>query len=361
MPRKTVGAFAVSIALLALASCGGKSPPHAADRPSPALESSTLHSQSLPTEQTWDGVVEAVNQVVIAAQTNARVVELPYDVNDAVAKDAVLVRFSDVEQKSARAGAQAQIASAQASYAEALASYDRFAAIYPKGFVAKAQLDQERARRDAALAALQSARAQFNQIGQQLDYTVLRAPYAGIITRRYVQVGEAVQAGPPTPQPLIALASLHDLRVTVQVPQSAVAAIRQLSAGEVVLAGGRRIAASKVTVFPYADPDTHSFRVRLELSGDDSGLYPGMTVKVAFAIGDEMRLLIPISALVQRGELVGAYVLGEHDVALRQVRTGDRHADSVAVLAGLQEGDRIATDPAAAARWLTERQRGARP
>ncbi|MEO5560377.1 MAG: efflux RND transporter periplasmic adaptor subunit [Dokdonella sp.] len=358
---KSVRALAMSIALVALAACGGKVPPPLANLPPPALESTTLHAQALPTEQAWDGVVEAVNQVVIAAQTNARVVELPYDVNDNVDKGAVLVRFSDVEQKSARAAAQAQIAAAQAAYAEALASYDRFAAIFPKGFVAKAQLDQERARRDAALAALQSARAQFNQTDQQLDYTVLRAPYAGIITRRYVHVGEAVQAGPPTPQPLIALVSLDDLRVTVQVPQSAVAAIRQFNAAEVVLDGGRRVAATKVTVFPYADPNTHSFSVRLELSGDLGGLYPGVTVKVAFANGNEKRMLVPDSALVRRGELVGAYVLGEHAVALRQVRTGLRYGDNVEVLAGLEDGQRIVTDPAAAARWLTEHQSGAKP
>ncbi|MEO7062196.1 MAG: efflux RND transporter periplasmic adaptor subunit [Dokdonella sp.] len=360
-PRKSAHAIAVSIALVALAACSSKTPPQAANMPPPALESSTLHAQALPTEQTWDGVIEAVNQVVIAAQTNARVLELPYDVNDTVAKGAVLVRFSDVEQKSARGAAQAQIASAQAAYTEAVASYDRFAAMYPKGFVAKAQLDQERARRDSAHAALQSARAQLGQIGQQLDYTVLRAPYAGIITRRYVQVGEAVQAGPPTPQPLIALASLHDLRVTVQVPQSAVAAIREFNAAEIVLDDGRRVAAAKVTVFPYADPDTHSSSVRLELPRDVSGLYPGMTVKVAFANGNEKRLLLPDSALVRRGELVGVYVLSEHAVALRQVRTGSRYGDKIEMLSGIEDGERIATDPAAAARWMTERQRGAKP
>ena len=358
--RKSAHALAVSIALVALAACSGKTPPQAVNMPPPALASSTIHAQALRTEQAWDGVVEAVNQVVIAAQTNARVLELPYDVNDTVAKDAVLVRFSDVEQKSARGAAQAQIAAAQAAYTEALASYDRFAAIFPKGFVAKAQLDQERARRDAALATLQSARAQLRQIGQQLDYTVLRAPYAGIITRRYVQVGEAVQAGPPTPQPLIAMASLHDLRVAVQVPQSAVAAIREFNAAEIELDGGRRVAASKVTVFPYADPDTHSFKVRLELPGDVSGLYPGMTVKVAFASGNEKRLLVPGSALVRRGELQGVYVLGQHDVALRQVRTGYRHGENIEVLAGLEAGERIATDPAAAVRWLIEHQHGAK-
>ena len=73
-----------------------------------------VHWQSSPRQQVWDGVVEAVHQVTITAQTNARVVELPHEVNDVVPKGAVLVRFSDVEQKSARNAARAQIASAQA-------------------------------------------------------------------------------------------------------------------------------------------------------------------------------------------------------------------------------------------------------
>ena len=350
----------LALALAALAACGRTPAPPAATAP-PPLAALTVHLETAHDEQAWDGVVEAVHEAVISAQTNARVVELPHDVGDAVRKGDVLVRFSDVEQKSAGRAAQAQIAAAQAAYTEADTSYRRFAGIFEKGFVSKAQLDAERARRDAALAALQSARAQSSQVGQQLDYTVLRAPYDGIVTRRYVQVGEAVQSGPPAPQPLIALASLQDLRVGVQVPQSAIAAIRRYHTAEVVLDDGRRVAAGKLTVFPYADPQTHSFRVRLELPGDGAGLVPGMTVKVAFASGEAKRLLLPMSALVQRGELVGAYVLGEQGVALRQLRLGHRHGDRVEVLAGLDDGERIATDPAAAARWLVAQRRGDAP
>ncbi|THD08760.1 efflux transporter periplasmic adaptor subunit [Rhodanobacter lindaniclasticus] len=350
----------LALVLAALAACGRTPAPPAATAP-PPLAALTVHLEPAHDEQAWDGVVEAVHEAVISAQTNARVVELPHDVGDAVRKGDVLVRFSDVEQKSARHAAQAQIAAAQAAYTEADTSYRRFAEIFGKGFVSKAQLDAERARRDAALAALQSARAQSSQVGQQLDYTVLRAPYDGIVTRRYVQVGEAVQSGPPAPQPLIALASLQDLRVGVQVPQSAIAAIRRYHAAEVVLDDGRRVAAGKLTVFPYADPQTHSFRVRLELPGDGAGLVPGMTVKVAFASGEAKRLLLPTSALVQRGELVGAYVLGQHDVTLRQLRLGHRHGDRVEVLAGLDDGERVATDPAAAARWLVAQRRGDAP
>ncbi|MBQ4856271.1 efflux RND transporter periplasmic adaptor subunit [Rhodanobacter sp. B2A1Ga4] len=355
---------AMSLVVVALAGCGNRNPPAATKVASPALAGLVVHAQAARDEQVWDGVVEAVNQATITAQTNARVIELPHDVNDVVARGDVLVRFTDVEQKSARSAAQAQVAAAEATYREAAATYERIKAVYAKGFVSATQMDQQRAQRDAAQAALASARAQSEQVGQALDYTVLRAPYAGIITRRYVQVGEAVQAGPPSPQPLIALQSLDELRVSVQVPQSAVDAIRRFHAADVLPGddGARRVAASSVKVFPYADPDTHTFTVRLQLPAGDSGLYPGMTVKVAFATGEVKRLLLPASALVQRGELVGVYVLDEHGVALRQLRIGHRIADKVEVLAGLDDGERIATDPAAAARWLTADHRaGAAP
>jgi RND family efflux transporter MFP subunit len=350
----TLRLFALSVAAATLLACGGKQPTAGKAAVSPPLAGSVVRAQQAPREQVWDGVVEAVNQATITAQTNARVLELPYDVNDVVAKGAVLVRFSDVEQKSARNAAQAQIASAQATYKDAQAYYERIAAVYSKGYVSTAQMDQQRAARDAAKAALTLAHAQLGSVGQQLDYTVLRAPFAGIITRRFVHVGEAVQAGPPSPQPLIQLQALDHLRVNVQVPQSAVDSIRKFHTAD-ILPGGesdRPITATTVEVFPYADPETHTFNVRLPLPAGAEGLYPGMTVKVAFATGEAKRLLVPVSSLVQRGELVAVYVIGEHGVTLRQVRTGNRDGDQLEVLAGLDDGERVANDPPAAMAWL---------
>lgn len=328
----------------------------------PALASLVAHAQVAPQEQIWDGTVEAIHSAVLSAQTSARVVELPYDVNDVVPAGAVLVRFSNVEQSSATRSARAQIASAQATYDNARLNYQRIAAIYDKGLIARASLDAALAQRDSAYAAVLAAQANGRQIGMQEDYTVVRAPYDAIVTRRYVQVGESVQAGPPVPQQLIAIASLKDLRVNVQVPQSAVDAIRRYHSAVVVPASdGVRVSGASVTVFPYADPDTHSFSVRVEMSGDHTGLYPGMTVKVAFATGEAQRLLVPVSAVMQHGELQGVYVLDNDRISLRQVRTGRRYDDRIEILAGLDDGERIATDPAAAGRQLIERHRGAAP
>ncbi|MCE5233562.1 MAG: efflux RND transporter periplasmic adaptor subunit [Mizugakiibacter sp.] len=340
-----------------LAACGGAQQAPSPQAP-PPLAMLTVQPQQARREQAWDGVVEAVHQATMSAQTAGRVVELPFDVNDYVPAGAVVVRFTDVEQQSAQRRAQAALAAAQATYDEAQASYQRTAEIYARKLVAKAQLDQALARRDAARAALQSAQAALREVGQQLDYTVVRAPYSGIVTKRHVQVGEAVQPG----QPLISGVSLEELRVNVQVPQSAVDAIRRFNAADVLLDGGvHRVAAAKVTVFPYADPDTHTFSVRLDLPPQKTGLYPGMTVKAAFAVGEARRLLLPASALVQRSEVSGVYVIGaDNAVSLRQVRLGHRYGDKVEVLAGLAAGEKVAADPGAAALFLAK-QHAAEP
>src|SRR5690348_5316430 len=354
---------AAGFACLLLAACGRVPHPAAAGRQQPPLATLAVHPEQAAREQTWDGVVEAVDATTIAAQTNARVLELPVDVGDPVRKGDVLVRFSDVEQQSGRRAAAASVASARAEYRDAEASWQRTQKIFERGLVARAQLDAATARRDSARANLSAADAALRSAGQQADYTVVRAPFDGVVTQRLVHVGEAVQSGPPTPQPLIALAALDHLRVDVVVPQGAATAIRAAQRASVVLDDGRRVAAAKVIVFPYADPSTHSFRVRVRLPAGGSGLYPGMTVKVAFAVGAARRLLIPDASLVARGELTAAYVVGaDGSVGLRQLRLGHRFGDQVEVLAGLAAGDRIVRNPGAAALYLTQRHdRNARP
>lgn len=358
-PNRPLRWLAVLLATLLLGACGGSSSPSTETATAPDLATLTVARSSQPAEQSWDGVIEAVQRATLTAQTNARVETLPHDVGDVVAKGDVLLRFSDVEQQSAQRSAQAQIAAARADAVNAEAEYKRIREIHARGLVSASQLDQAKARQAAAQAALNAARAQARQSGQQVDYTVVRAPYAGIITQRFVEVGEAVQAGPPSPQKLVALESLKQLRVQVQVPQSAIEAIREGNHAQVVQADGTRADVAHMTIYPYADPATHSFTVRLELDDAPPGMYPGMTVKVAFATGRAERLLVPASALWRQGEVTGVYLLDGDRVSLRQVRTGERFDEQVEILSGLSAGESIARDPVAARQHLTARHRNA--
>lgn len=348
----------VLAATLALGACGGDAPAgKAAPAATPPLETLVVARESARRERVWDGVIEAVNQATLSAQTGGRVLELPFDVDDYVPAGAVVARFTDVEQQSAQRRAQAALAAAESTAREAEADYERIREIHARKLVAKAQLDQATARRDGARAALDSARAALRESAEQVDYTVIRAPYSGIVVKRHVQVGETVRPG----QALISGISLGELRVEVQVPQSDVAAIREHRQAAVILdaASGARLEAKEVVVYPNADPQTHSFRVRLELPAQETGLHPGMTVKVAFTVGEAQRLLVPAAALLQRSEVSAVYVLDAQGPTLRQVRIGHRYGDRVEVLAGLDDGERIAVDPVATGEWLAKSRRGA--
>ncbi|SME90587.1 RND family efflux transporter, MFP subunit [Tistlia consotensis] len=338
-------ALAAALALLATLSAApapAQQAPSAAALPFATLEVTPVTARR---EQIWDGVVEAVHEATMSAQTAGRVLELPYDVNDYVPKGALILRLTDVEQ-------QAAVHQAEAAYEEARANFSRIETLFSHGTASKAAFDAARARRDTAQAALRTAQ-------QQLDYTAVMAPYAGYVTKRFVQVGEEVQPG----QPLITGISLDALRVSVRIPQTAAAAIRRYATADILLdgTGARRVAATKVVVFPYADPETHSFTVRLELPQRDLGLFPGETVKCAFEIGEATRLLIPVSALVQRSEVSGVYVVQGREVALRQLRLGHRLDDKVEVLAGLSAGELIAADPVAAVTYAAEARAKSQP
>jgi multidrug efflux pump subunit AcrA (membrane-fusion protein) len=116
------------------------------------------------------------------------------------------------------------------------------------------------------------------------------------------------------------------------------------------------VAGESLTFFPIADPDTNTFRVRVNLPDGSATLYPGTFVKVGFVIGETERLLVPVGAVVKRSELTAVYVIDGDRVTLRQIRAGRQFGERVEILAGLQSGEVIATEPIGAGVFLQERR-----
>jgi RND family efflux transporter MFP subunit len=331
-----------------LCACGTPAPA-APPRAVPALATLTVQPHRAPLERLLDGRIEAVNQGTVAAQTSGRVTEILYDVNDFVPAGAVIVRLRATEQRAGLAQAEAALREATARDTEARQRHERMQGLYAEHVVPKAAFDQAVADRDAAQAQLAAARAALERAREGVAYTEVRAPYAGVVTRRDVEVGETVSPGTP----LMSGLSLRYLRVAVDVPQSAVEEVRRIRKAAVYV-GNRRIEATKLTIFPEASTNTNTFRARLELPENAADLYPGMFVKVGFVVGESERLLVPAAALVERGEVTAMYVVdAQQRTALRQVRLGHRFDDQVEVLSGLRAGERIATDPVAAMKQLS--------
>jgi RND family efflux transporter MFP subunit len=341
--------------VLLLGACGDKpSPPAIA--PVPALETVEVAAVDGDGSLHWDGVVQAVEQAVLSAQTSGRVAALSADVDQRVATGAVLLRLTSQEQSAAVESARAQLRASEAQLADAATRFQRASELVGRQLISRDDFDRIRAVRDAAAAGRDAAAAQLAQGEQQLGYTVVRAPYAGVIAVRHVELGETVAPG----QSLYTLYAPDQLRLEVQVPQAEAEALRRQASATITLADGREVRAQKVIPYPGADPQSHSTTVRVLLPALDTPPRPGQIAKVRFAgTNGPAGIWLPEGAVVARGELSGAYVVSADGIVLRQLRLGRRSAGRLEVLAGLVPGERVATDPVLALELLRERQAGA--
>ena len=315
--------------------------------------------EQIPQEQRFEAVIEAVNRATVSAQTSGRIEEVLFDVDDYVERDAVLLRFRAAEQTARLQQAQASLEETAARLREARAEQARIASIYARQLVAKAAMDKANAELKAAEARHESANARLAEAQEQFEHTEVRSPYAGIVVERHVEPGEAANPG----QPLMTGVSLEQLRAVAAVPQRYIGIVRGLAEANVYAADRAPIPSTSITISPYADAATHSFRVRVNLPPGNHGLYPGMLVEAGFATGVAEQLLIPPEALVQRSEVTAVYVVAD-DGALRfrQVRAGQPLPDGrIPVLSGLVAGEQVALDPIQAGRVLKQQATGAAP
>lgn len=309
------------------------------------LETVPVALAELPRVYRLDGVAEAINRSTVSSQTSGRVTEVNFDVDDHVREGDVIVVLADVEQRAGVEQAEANLRAASAQRRDAEREYERIRGVFEKQAVSKAEMDKATAARQQARANAEAAEAALAQAREQLEYTRIRAPYNGIVTERLIEVGEIAQPG----RQLMSGLSLDSMRVSVDVPQNLVPSIRDQKKAQARV-GDRWILAEEVTVFPVADPRADTFQVRLRLPDGTADIFPGMYVKVGFVAGSQKSLVIPLAAVVMRSEVVGVYVVDEAGaVHFRHIRLGSPAGpEHVAVLSGLDAGERVAVDPVAA-------------
>src|SRR5690606_6116795 len=152
-------------------------------------------AERVPVERVLDGTIEAVSRSTVSAQTSGRVAEVPSDVNDVVPADAVIIRLHATEQRPSLEQAHAPLHEPTSREAEAQTRYARIRGLYQGQAASKSQLDAVTAERDAAVARLAAAKAALEAAREGVSYTEIRAPYAGVVTERHVEVGESVRPG----------------------------------------------------------------------------------------------------------------------------------------------------------------------
>mgnify|MGYP003331775299 FL=1 len=230
---------------------------------------------------------------------------------------------------------QADVARASAEVENAKAQLDRMQSLYSQDAVSKQEMENATRSYKVAEANRKAALA-------QLSYTVVKAPFDGVITEKKVEAGELASPG----QPLLKMEDPHQLRLEATVAESDLKAIAR---GDKILVLIDALEAQTLSgvvsqILPAGDPQTHTFMVKVDLP-KTAGLKTGMFGRFQLAKGTTHKILLPASAVVERGALTSVYVVGADRIArLRWIKAGRRFEQQLEILSGVNPGERVLLD-----------------
>lgn len=282
----------------------------------------------------FTGVAAPVEQATVATRLMGTVAEVFVHEGDGVARGQPLVRIDarDIDAKAAQAAAAIASASAAREYAAVQAA--RIRRLHADSAAPDAMLDAAESALAQADAAFRAAKAGGAEVESVRDYAVVRAPFAGIVTRRLVDPGAFATPGMP-------LVTIHDatrLRISATATPDAG---RTLARGAVLDAtvDGRPARATVEGVVPSAAGGVYT--INAVVANPGLSLSAGTSATLSVRVGTRRALLVPATALVREGDLVGVRVRNGNAVDLRWVKTGRTVGALIEILSGVRAGDRV--------------------
>lgn len=357
-----------------LSSCRSNATP---SDPVPTVPVATVRFASLQDDLVLTAEFHPYQDVDVMAKVAGYVKAINVDIGDHVRQNAILATLEVPEiqddlskAKAGEAAAEADVVTAQAAVQRAKAasgiatvSFQRIqdVATRDRGLVPLQEVDVAQSRKseaeaqlasaNSALKAAQDARveadSEYDRAVAMVQYATIRAPFTGVVTKRYANTGSMIQAGISSEtqaMPLVTLAQNDLLRLILPVPVSDVGGIRR---GEVVdvnvVSLGRTF---KGTVTRYADSvqmSTRTMDTEVDVPNSDGSLIPGMYAEVHLHLAARPHVLsVPLDAVDGVGTSAEqAYLVRDGVVQLATVKTGLQTATRLEILSGLQDGDKV--------------------
>src|SRR5688500_18586539 len=283
------------------------------------------------------GTLQGYTQAPVSARASGYLKRWTKDIGSRVAKGELLAEIETPEIDQQLSQAVAARAQTAASLMLAKSTMERWEALRRKDAVSQQDLDEKRSAHAQAQANLAAVDANIERLRQLEGFKRVTAPFAGVITRRNVDVGDLIDAGGGTGRTLFVLTQTDSLRVYLNLPQSYTQLVK--AGQEVVVTQaelpGQTFKGQVARTARSIDPATRTMQVEIVLPNRDSLLLPGAYVQVALPLQASKSLTIPANALLVRGEgLRIAVVDAAGVVSLRPVKVGRNFGDSMEVLEG---------------------------
>jgi len=296
------------------------------------------------------GIAAPIRQATLSTKLMGTVLSVAVREGEVVAEGQALVRI-DARDLAAKAGqVAASIAEAEAMLREARAQTGRIRALYTDSAATKSQLDAAEAGLARADAGVRSSRAADAELGAVSAYAVIRAPFAGTITKRFVDPGALAAPGAP----LIAIQDGRQLRIAANATPDAARNVRRGQRLDAFVEG-RAVEAIVEGIVPSTAGNLYTINALVANAG--ASILPGSTATLHLPLGTRTGIFVPSLALVREGDLTGVILRTTDGDRTRWVRLGDVVGQMTEVSAGLHAGDVVVTPavPASDAAMTTGR------
>ncbi len=352
--RRVLPAWVVFLAVLA--ACGQEVPPP--ELPPRAIQWQRVSSASANERRIISGIVTAIADTRLAFEVGGIVQTVDVALGDQVENDQVLARLDPEPFELAVRDAEAGLAEATALRESARADYARAERLFAAHVASRQEYERAIALRDSRDSQVDAARARLNLTRRDRRRSVLRAPFAGSISVREIDLAMKLASG----QVVYEMDSGESgLRIEVQMPETLIARVTQgievqvgfPSIGSQQAEAGDRLYAAVVSEVGTRAGTGNAFPVRADMLEAPPGLRPGMTAEVTFSMPPEGEgiagvegFMIPLAAaLAEADDGFAVFVFDPQSstVSKRAIRSGGVRDNDLAVFEGLEEGDIIAT------------------
>ncbi|HMK59844.1 MAG TPA: efflux RND transporter periplasmic adaptor subunit [Dissulfurispiraceae bacterium] len=331
---------AILFILLALTGCQEKVSPGTAEVKRPSVSGvTTAELKVSPVDDYYEssGTIKAKNIGVISSRIMGSVTSIAVQEGQRVSQGQILLTIDNSDAAQRAKAAENAVESARQQKQLADVTFSRYARLYEAKALSRQEFDQVEAQRKIAGSEFERAQAMLKEAQTYKGYATLRAPFTGIVTGRKIDPGSMAMPG----MQLMTVEDTSKFLVEVPVDERLSAKLKVGDPVDMSVDALDLNMKCKVSeVVPSVDPMSRTFIVKVATSGQ--GLRTGLYAKIRIPTGKKEALIVPISSIVEKGQLNGVYsVDAKGIISYRLVRMGKRFGSSVEIISGLNAGDKI--------------------
>jgi RND family efflux transporter MFP subunit len=338
---------AVALAL-ALVGCGAdEAPPAAASAPAAVpVASAEVTRESIVEPVLGTGTIAAHKTTDVGPRVSGIIDVIHVAVGDRVEEGDPLFRTRTVDYEIRVREAESALRLARANAQKAERDLERMRTLHGRNVASDERLDAARTAHEMAAAQRDQAEAALAHARQNLADTTVRAPYRGVITRRFVDEGAMLSTMMTAGNAVVQIMKVDVVAAIVQLPELHLARVRIGTPGRVRVDGIARAYDSEIHILnDRVDPVSRAFEVRLAIENPDYALKPGLFAELELFPEPRDATLLPRSALLGGEDAAYVFVLEEGRAARRPLRIRELDAERVEVLEGAAPGERVLLGP----------------